>query len=74
MYVLILPNKHQSIYLRTNSKPVQMDVLRCTQMIQESKFFSAHISKDSTTGCFAQGAETPNLDQYIPPSAALVKR
>ena len=31
--------------------------------------FSAHISKNSTTGCFAPCAETPNLDQYIPPSS-----
>ena len=31
-----------------------------------SKLFSAHTSKNSTTGCFAPCAETPNLDQYIP--------
>ena len=44
-----------------------MDFLRCTQIIHESKLFSGNISKNSTTGCFAPCAETPNLDQYIPP-------
>ena len=43
-----------------------MDFLRCTQIIHERKLFSAHIRKNSTTGCFAPCAETPNLDQYIP--------
>ena len=43
-----------------------MHFLRSTQIIHESKLFSAHISKNSTTGCFAPCAETPNLDQYIP--------
>ena len=45
-----------------------MDFLRCTQIIHESKLSRAHISKNSTTGCFAPCAETPNLDQYIPRS------
>ena len=40
--------------------------LRGTQIIHESKLFSGNISKNSTTGCFAPCAETPNLDQYIP--------
>ena len=47
--------------------------LRCTQIIHENKLFSAHISKNSTTGCFAPCAETPNLDQYIPPTHIKLK-
>ena len=63
----------QIAYLRSNSNPVQMDFLRCTQVIHESKLFSAHISKYSTTGCFAPCAETPNLDQYIPQNWASLR-
>ena len=43
-----------------------MIFLRCTQIIQKSKLFNAHICKNSTTGWFAPCAKTPNwINTYI---------